>query len=264
MASPGVGSVRLGVPGDLLVADAPADEPRALAVTQGELVWDESTGDLDWGCHHRVVQGSARSRLPRGAAVVDLRWAREQADTLSPGRPAPAGCRGRPGRGDPARAQGHPHRGAHPARRRTCVRAIAVAAALVGPAGLSLVAGFIAKGQRDRAYQEKLVATVGLLASTAVSLTSSHPDLAQLFRCPCYPDSIPVTRRPGAALLRPPCRPNPQVQQLHSRPPGRSRCIAVAPGGRHGRGPGPGRMGARLEPVPPSRRSTLRPDDRSR
>ena len=111
---PGIGAVRLGVPGDLLVAGPPADEPPAHRRHRGRPGLGRDRRGPGLGGHHRAVQGSPRARVQRGAALGG--------PALGPGPgwqppvrgPAAAGRRGRPGRGDPARAEGLPDRGAHP------------------------------------------------------------------------------------------------------------------------------------------------------
>ncbi len=113
-------------------------------------------------------------------------------------------------------------------RRRTVQAALAVAAALVVLLAFSLTAAFIAKAQRDRADQENTVATAGLLASTAVSLTSSHPELAQLFAVQAY-RLDPGNPQARAALFAT-VQADPQVQRF-LQAPGPVSALAVAPNG---------------------------------
>jgi hypothetical protein len=138
-----------------------------VAVTEGELVWDETAGDLDWAATTALSKealGHAFSEEPRW---VDLRWARDQADSLRSADP-----RLQDAVADLAAAIRHVPKdsliGEHIRRRHRAVRAVvAAAAALVVLLAFSLTAAFIAKGQRDRADRENTVATAGLLASTA-------------------------------------------------------------------------------------------------
>ena len=138
------------------------------------------------GRHHRAVQGGGRARVHPGAALGG------PALGPRPGRQPPAADpRLQDAVADLAAAIRHVPKdsliGEHiQHRRRTLQAAIAVGAALVVLLAFSLTAAFVAKGQRDRADQENIVATAGLLASTADSLTGSRPDLAQLFAVQAY------------------------------------------------------------------------------
>ena len=61
-----------------------------IAVTEGDLVWDETAGDLDWAATTALSKealGHAFSEEPRW---VDLRWARDQAAASGP---RTRGCR---------------------------------------------------------------------------------------------------------------------------------------------------------------------------
>jgi DNA-binding beta-propeller fold protein YncE len=199
-----------------------------VAVTGGELVWDERSGDLDWGATTALSKEALGHAFTQEPRWVDLRWARDQEDSLRSADP-----RLQDAVADLAAAIRHVPKdtliGEHIRhRRRTLQAAIAVAAALVVLLAFSLTAAFIAKGQRDRADQENVVATAGLLASTAVSLTSSHPDLAQLFAVQAYrlDPGNPQTR----AALFATVQADPQVQRF-LRAPGPVSALAVAPGG---------------------------------
>ena len=156
MASPESAQSRLGVPGDLLVARAnrPANH-MLIAVTGGELVWDASAGDLDWAATTALSKealGHAFSEEPRW---VDLRWARDQEDSLRSADPRLQDAVADLAAAIRQRAQGLPDRGAHPAAPPDHAAAVAVAAALVILLAFSLTAAFIAKGQRDRATGRK-------------------------------------------------------------------------------------------------------------
>ena len=120
--------------------------------------------------------------------------------------------------------------GEHIRRRHRAVRAVvAVAAVLVVLLAFSLAAAFIAKGQRDRADRENTVATAGLLASTAVALTSSRPDLAQLFAVQAY-RLDPGNPQARAALFAT-VQADPQVQRFLVAP-GPVSALAISPDGR--------------------------------
>jgi WD40 repeat protein len=106
---------------------------------------------------------------------------------------------------------------------------IAVAAVLVVLLAFSLTAAFIAKGQRDRADRENTVATAGLLASTAVALTGSRPDLAQLFAVQAY-RLDPGNPQARAALFAT-VQADPQVQRFLMAP-GPVSALAISPDGR--------------------------------
>ena len=200
-----------------------------VAVTEGDLVWDETAGDLDWAATTALSKealGHAFSEEPRW---VDLRWARDQADSLRSADP-----RLQDAVADLAAAIRHVPKdsliGEHIRRRHRAVRAVvAAAAALVVLLAFSLTAAFIAKGQRDRADRENTVATAGLLASTAVALTGSRPDLAQLFAVQAY-RLDPGNPQARAALFAT-VQADPQVQRFLVAP-GPVSALAVSPDGR--------------------------------
>ncbi len=199
-----------------------------IAVTGGELVWDETAGDLDWSATTALSKEAVARAFTQEPRWVDLRWARDQEDSLRPADP-----RLQDAVADLAAAIRHVPKdtliGEHiQHRRRTVQAALAVAAALVVLLAFSLTAAFIAKAQRDRADQENTTATAGLLASTAVSLTGSHPDLAQLFAVQAYrldPGS-PQTR----AALFATVQADPQVQRF-LQAPGPLSALAVSANG---------------------------------
>src|ERR1035438_1310136 len=200
-----------------------------IAVTEGELVWDEGAGDLDWAATTALPEEALGHAFAQEPRWVDLRWARDSADSLRSADP-----RLQDAVADLAAAIRDVPKdtliGEHIRRRRRTVQAaIAVAAALVVLLAFSLTAAFIAKAQRDRADQENTVATAGLLASTAVSLTSSHPDLAQLFAVQGYrlDPGNPQTR----AALFATVQADSQVQRF-LQAPGPVSALAVAPDGR--------------------------------
>jgi DNA-binding beta-propeller fold protein YncE len=200
-----------------------------IAVTEGELVWDETAGDLDWAATTALSKealGHAFSEEPRW---VDLRWARDQENSLRSADP-----RLQDAVADLAAAIRHVPKdsliGEHIQHRRRAVRAVvAVAAVLVVLLAFSLTAAFIAKGQRDRADRENTVATAGLLASTAVALTGSRPDLAQLFAVQAY-RLDPGNPQARAALFAT-IQADPQVQRFLVAP-GPVSALAISPDGR--------------------------------
>ena len=199
-----------------------------IAVTEGELAWDENAGDLDWAATTALSKEALGHAFTQEPRWVDLRWARDSEDSLRSADP-----RLQDAVADLAAAIRHVPKdtliGEHiQHRRRTVQAAITVAAALVVLLAFSLTAAFIAKAQRDRADQENIVATAGLLASTAVSLTSSHPDLAQLFAVQGYrlDPGNPQTR----AALFATVQADAQVQRF-LQAPGPVSALAVAPDG---------------------------------
>ena len=200
-----------------------------IAVTEGELVWDESAGDLDWAATTALSKealGHAFSEEPRW---VDLRWARDSEASLRSADP-----RLQDAVADLAAAIRHVPKdsliGEHIRRRRRAVQAVvAVAAALVVLLAFALTAAFIAKGQRDRADQENVVATAGLLASTAAALTGSRPDLAQLFAVQAY-RLDPGNPQARAALFAT-VQADPQVQRFLVAP-GPVSALAISPDGQ--------------------------------
>ena len=200
-----------------------------IAVTEGELVWDESAGDLDWAATTALSKealGHAFSEEPRW---VDLRWARDSEASLRSADP-----RLQDAVADLAAAIRHVPKdsliGEHIRRRRRAVQAVvAAAAALVVLLAFALTAAFIAKGQRDRADQENVVATAGLLASTAAALTGSRPDLAQLFAVQAY-RLDPGNPQARAALFAT-VQADPQVQRFLVAP-GPVSALAISPDGQ--------------------------------
>ena len=200
-----------------------------IAVTAGELVWDETAGDLDWAATTALSKEALGHAFAQEPRWVDLRWARDQEDSLRSADP-----RLQDAVADLAAAIRHVPKdtliGEHiQHRRRTVQAAVSVAAALAVLLAFSLIAAFIAKGQRDRADRENTVATAGLLASTAVSLTSSHPDLAQLFAVQAYrlDPGNPQTR----AALFATVQADPQVQRF-LQAPGPVSALSVSPDGQ--------------------------------
>ncbi|HEX9357959.1 MAG TPA: TIR domain-containing protein, partial [Streptosporangiaceae bacterium] len=199
-----------------------------IAVTGGELAWDEAAGDLDWAATTALSKEAVGHAFAQEPRWVDLRWARDSEDSLRPADP-----RLQDAVADLAAAIRHVPKdtliGEHiQHRRRTVQAALAVAAALAVLLAFSLTAAFIAKAQRDRADQENTTATAGLLASTAVSLTSSHPDLAQLFAVQAY-RLDPGSPQARAALFAT-VQADPQVQRF-LQAPGPVSALAVSPNG---------------------------------
>ena len=230
-----------------------------IAVTGGELAWDETGGDLDWAATTALpeeVLGHAFTQEPHW---VDLRWARGSEDSLRPADP-----RLQDAVADLAAAIRHVPKdtliGEHiQHRRRTVQAALAVGAALVVLLAFSLTAAFIAKAQRDRADRENTTATAGLLASTAVSLTSSHPDLAQLFAVQAY-RLDPGNPQARAALFAT-VQADPQVQRF-LQAPGPVSALAVSANG-HIAVAGARNGWVRGWSLSTFRPVSLRPDDRA-
>jgi hypothetical protein len=200
-----------------------------IAVTDGELVWDETAGDLDWAATTTLSKEALGHTFSEEPRWVDLRWARDTEASLRSADP-----RLQDAVADLAAAIRHVPKdsliGEHIQHQRRAVRAvIAVAAVLVVLLAFSLTAAFIAKGQRDRADRENTVATAGLLASTAVALTGSRPDLAQLFAAQAY-RLDPGNPQARAALFAT-VQADPQVQRFLMAP-GPVSALAISPDGR--------------------------------
>jgi len=200
-----------------------------VAVTGGELVWDASAADLDWAASTALSKealGHAFSQEPRW---VDLRWARAQADSLRPADP-----RLQDAVADLAATIRQLPKdsliGEHIRQRRRTVRSVlATLTALVILLAFAVLAAVVAQRQRDRAIREETAATAGLLASTAITLTGSHPDLAQLFAVKAYQldPGDPQTR----AALFAAVESDPQVQRFIEAP-GPVSAIASSANGR--------------------------------
>jgi WD40 repeat protein len=183
-----------------------------VAVTAGDLAWDESAGDLDWAATTALSKEALGHALQQEPRWVDLRWAREQEDSLRSADP-----RLQDAVADLAAAVRQVPKdsliGEHIRQRRRTVRAaLAAVLSLVVLLAAALTAAVIAKGQRDRAAAAETAATAGQLASTAISLTSSHPDLAQLFAVQAY-QLDPGDPQARAALFAA-VQADPQVQRF--------------------------------------------------
>ncbi len=200
-----------------------------VAVTGGELVWDASAADLDWAASTALSKealGHAFSQEPRW---VDLRWARAQADSLRSADP-----RLQDAVADLAATIRELPKdsliGEHIRQRRRTMRSVgATLTALVILLAFAVLAAVVAQRQRDRAIREETAATAGLLASTAITLTGSHPDLAQLFAVKAYQldPGDPQTR----AALFAAVESDPQVQRFIEAP-GQVSAIASSANGR--------------------------------
>ena len=183
-----------------------------VAVTAGDLAWDERAGDLDWAATTALSKEALGHAFQQEPRWVDLRWARDQDSS-----PRSADPRLQDAVADLAAAIRQVPKdsliGEHIRQRRRTVRAaLAVAVSLVLLAAVALTAAVIAKGQRDRAAAAETSATAGLLASTAITLTSSHPDLAQLFAVQAF-RLDPGSPQARAALFAA-VQADPQVQRF--------------------------------------------------
>ena len=183
-----------------------------VAVTDGELVWDASARDLDWAASTALSKEALGHAFGQEPRWVNLRWARAQPDRLRPADP-----RFQDALADLSAAIREQPKdsliGEHIRQRRRTIRSLlAGLAALIILLAVAVTAAVIANGQRDRAIREETVATAGQLASTAISLTSSHPDLAQLFAAKAYQldPGDPQTR----AALFAAVQSDPQVQRF--------------------------------------------------
>jgi hypothetical protein len=183
-----------------------------IAVTGGELVWDASAGDLDWAASTALSKEALGHAFQQEPRWVDLRWARAQADSLRPADP-----RLQDAVADLAATIRQLPKdsliGEHIRQRRRTVRSLlAGLAALVILLAFAVAAAIVAQRQRDRAIREETVATAGQLASTAITLTGSHPDLAQLFAVKAY-QLDPGSPQTRAALFAA-VQSDPQVQRF--------------------------------------------------
>jgi DNA-binding beta-propeller fold protein YncE len=183
-----------------------------IAVTDGELVWDARAGDLDWAASTALSKEALGHAFQQEPRWVDVRWARDQESSLRSADP-----RFQDAVADLAATIRQLPKdsliGEHIRQRRRTMRSVTAAlAALVILLAVAVTAAVIAKGQRDRALREETVATAGQLASTAISLTASHPDLAQLFAAKAYQldPGDPQTRAALFAVVQS----DPQVQRF--------------------------------------------------
>ena len=200
-----------------------------IAVTAGDLVWDSGAGDLDWAATTALSKEALGHAFQQEPRWVDLRWARAQESSLRSADPRlqdavadlAATIRQVPKDsliGDHIRQ-----------RRRTMRSVVAALTTLVILLAFAVAAAVVAQRQRDRAIREETAATAGLLASTAITLTGSHPDLAQLFAAKAYqldPDD-PQTR----AALFAAVQSDPQVQRFIEAP-GQVSAIASSANGQ--------------------------------
>jgi WD40 repeat protein len=173
-----------------------------IALTDGELQWDESANDFDW----HVTTALSREALGR-AFDSEPTWIDLRPLTVA-GSAAHRGLLRRFTRSltDPrlqdaaasliAQVKGVPKDtliGEHLRRNRQFTRAImSTLLILVLLLAASITAASIAAVQRDRAVHQATISEAGLLAALGESLTSSDLDLAELFAAEAYklyPDS---------------------------------------------------------------------------
>jgi TIR domain len=200
-----------------------------IAVTDGELVWDASAGDLDWAASTALSKEALGHAFGQEPRWVDVRWARAQAASLRSADP-----RFQDAVADLAATIREVPKdsliGEHiRQRRRTVQSVLAALAALVVLLAFAVAAAVVAQRQRDRAIREETVATAGQLASTAITLTGSHPDLAQLFAVKAY-QLDPGNPQTRAALFAA-VQSDPQVQRFIDAP-GQVSVIASSANGR--------------------------------
>ena len=183
-----------------------------IAVTDGQLAWDASAGDLDWAASTALSKEALGHAFQQEPRWVDVRWAREQESSLRSADP-----RFQDAVADLAAAIRQQPKdsliGEHIRQRRRTIRSLlAGLAALVILLAFAVAAAVVAQRQRDRAIREETVATAGQLASTAITLTGSHPDLAQLFAVKAY-QLDPGSPQTRAALFAA-VQSGPQVQRF--------------------------------------------------
>lgn len=200
-----------------------------IAVTDGDLVWDASACDLDWAASTALSKEALGHAFGQEPRWVDLRWARAHADSLRTADP-----RFQDAVADLAATIRELPKdsliGEHIRQRRRTIRSlVAGLAALVILLVFAALAAVVAQRQRDRAVREETVATAGQLASTAITLTGSHPDLAQLFAVKAY-QMDPGDPQTRAALFAA-VQADPQVQRFIDAP-GQVSAIASSANGR--------------------------------
>ena len=86
-----------------------------IAVTEGELVWDASAGDLDWAATTALSKEALGHAFAQEPRWVDVRWAREQKSSLRSADPRLQDAVADLAAAIRQRAQGLTDRGAHPA-----------------------------------------------------------------------------------------------------------------------------------------------------
>ncbi len=202
-----------------------------IAVTDGELVWDAGAADLNWAASTALSKEALGHAFGQEPRWVDVRWARAQA---AAGSLRAADPRLQDAVADLAATIRQLPKdsliGEHIRQRRRTMRSvIAALAALVILLAFAVLAAVVAQRQRDRAIREETVATAGQLASTAITLTGSHPDLAQLFAAKAY-QLDPGDPQARAALFAA-VQSDPQVQRFIEAP-GQVSAIASSANGQ--------------------------------
>lgn len=150
-----------------------------LALTEGEIVWDEAAGDFDWQ-RSSAVPDALRGVFTEEPLFVDLRWARSEADL---------DIRANPRFRDVVAALAAPMHGVSKDelvgvdleryRRSRRLRRAAIAA-LAALTIISVGAGLVANEQRRLAEERARVATSRALAAAAVNLMDVRHPLALL------------------------------------------------------------------------------------
>jgi hypothetical protein len=164
-----------------------------IVLTAGELFWDEHSGDFDWASTNAVPQ-ALRGALAEEPRWVDLRWL-HKVEHIAAANPT-----FRDSVADVAAAVREVPKdllvGEHiKAHRRAMRLAWSGVSALALLLVVTLIATFVAIGQRDTAVANARVAEARALAALAVANLGTHLDLAELFAVQAYrTDDDPQTR----------------------------------------------------------------------
>jgi WD40 repeat protein len=164
-----------------------------ILLTDGDLVWDDSSGDVDWE-KTNALPSALRGAFAEEPRWVDLRWLRD-ADQVAETNPRLRECVA-----DIAAAVRQMPKdmlvGEHIRQHRRTMRlARSSVTALVVLLVATMIGGLVAVNQRDQAREQARIATARQLAATSGALLSTRLDLAQLFAVEAFRmDPSPQTR----------------------------------------------------------------------
>ena len=169
----------------------------SIALAEGELRWDDARNDFDWTATTALSRDTLGHAFTREPAWIDLRPVTQSKSG--------GGRRGRLQRLAQPLADSRLQDaaasliaeikkvpkdtliGEHLRRSRQTRRAVtSTLLVLVLLLAASVIAGLVARSQRDRAVHQATISEAGQLAALAKTLTGSHLDLAELFAAEAY------------------------------------------------------------------------------